>query len=438
MREKRGLFEAIFGKRKPQELNGYSEYKLLNSYQSNFIPFSGNAWEVNTVRAAIHSFARRAATVQPRHIRRGDGKMLDVTSELNNILQYQPNPYTTAYKFYYRIAAQYKLYNNAFVYPVWSPSGKLEALYNINAQEIQLLEYQGELFCKFRFYNGKSYTFPYADFIHIGSMFADNDIFGSDNAAITPVLQTANTFNQSMSKFAELVAIVRGILKVQASTKNEDLKARRDDFIRDNLKMENNGAGVIVTDNKYDYTPINDKQTPIPQGQLAYIKGEIYDYFGTNEAIVQNKATAEQEDDFYEGEVKPFLMQIQQAFTNCFFTKKERGYGNEIVAEGNKLQYAKLSDKLAAVKYLSEIGGLMLDQALTTLGFPPIGGEEGKRRVQTLNMVNAALADAYQLGAGAGNKPNDAPPDDKKPANEPEDDTDGEAAAETDGKEDEE
>ena len=434
MREKRGLFEAIFGKRKPQELNGYSEYKLLNTYQSNFIPFSGNAWEVNTVRAAIHSFARRAATVQPRHIRRGDGKMLDVTSELNNILQYQPNPYTTAYKFYYRLAAQYKLYNNAFVYPVWGANGKLEALYNINAQEIKLLEHQGELFCKFNFYNGRSYTFPYADFIHIGSMFADNDIFGSSNAAIMPVLQTANTFNQSMSKFAELVAIVRGILKVQASTKNEDLKARRDDFIRDNLKMENNGAGVIVTDKKYDYTPITDKQTPIPQGQLTYIKGEIYDYFGTNEAIVQNKATAEQEDDFYEGEVKPFLMQIQQAFTNCFFTRKERGYGNEIVAEGNKLQYAKLSDKLAAVKYLSEIGGLMLDQALTTLGFPPIGGEEGKRRVQTLNMVNAALADAYQLGAGA----DGTPPDDKKPADEPEDDTDGEAAAETDGKEDEE
>lgn len=400
MKERRGLFEAIFGKKKPQSLDGYSEYKLLNTYQSNFIPFSGNAWEVNTVRAAIHSFARRAATVQPRHIRRGDGKMLDVTSELNNILQFQPNSQTTAYKFYYRLATQYKLYNNAFIFPVWGAGGKLEALYNINAQEIQLLEYQGELFCKFRFYNGKSYTFPYADFIHIGSMFADNDIFGSDNAAIMPVLKTANTFNQSMSKFAELVAIVRGILRVNASTKNEDLKARRDDFIRDNLKMENNGAGVIVTDNKYDYTPITDKQTPIPQGQLEYIKGEIYDYFGTNEAIVQNKATSEQEDDFYEGEVKPFLMQIQQAFTNCLFTKKERGYGNEIVAEGNKLQYAKLSDKLSAVKYLSEIGGLMLDQALTTLGFPPIGGEEGKRRVQTLNMVNAALADKYQLGEG--------------------------------------
>lgn len=427
MAEKRGLFEAIFGKR-PQSGEGYTEYKLLNSYQSNFIPFSGNAWEVNTVRAAIHSFARRAATVQPRHIRRGDGKMLDIEDSVyNNILQYQPNPQTTAYKFYYRLAVQYKLYNNAFVYPVWSSRGQLEALYVVNAQEIQLLEHAGEMYCRFKFNNGKSYTFPYSEIIHIGSMFADNDVFGSSNEAIMPVLQTANTFNQSMSKFAELVAIVRGILKVQASTKTEDLKARRDDFIRDNLKMENNGAGVIVTDNKYDYTPISDKQTPIPQGQLAYIKSEIYDYYGTNENIVQNKATPEQEDDFYEGEVKPLLMQIQQAFTNCFFTKKERGFGNEIVAEGNKLQYAKLSDKLAAVKYLSEIGGLMLDQALVTLGFPPIGGEEGKRRVQTLNMVNAEKADEYQLGEKTKTEEPKAEGDDgAAPVAAPESNTNGE------------
>ena len=423
--EKRGLFETIFGKKKPVgQDNNYTIYQLLNSYQSNFVPFSGNAWEVSMVRAAIHSFARRAATVQPRHIRRGDGKMLDVMSELNNILQFKPNDLTTAYKFYYRLAAQYKLYNNAFVYPVWGKGGKLEALYNINAQEIQLVEYQGELFCKFRFYNGKTYTFPYTDFIHIGSMFADNDVFGDGNEALQPVLKTANTFNQSMSKFAELVAIVRGILKVQATTKNEDLKARRDDFIRDNLKMENNGAGIIVTDNKYDYTPITDKQTPIPQGQLDFIKSEIYNYFGVNEDIIQNKATPEQEDAFYEGEIKPFLMQIQQAFTNCFFTAKERGYGNEIVAEGNKLQYAKLSDKLAAIKYTSEIGAITIDQALTTLGFPPIGGEDGRRRVQTLNMVNAQLADKYQLGEDAPEPKKDEPKEPQKQEEQPKENQD--------------
>ena len=422
-KERRGLFEAIFGRKGPQNLTGFTAYQLLNSYQSSFTPYSGDAWDVSTVRAAIDAFARRAATVQPRHIRRGDGKLVDVTSELNNILQFQPNPTKTAYQFYYRLAAQFKLYNNAFVYPVWGPTGKLMALYNVNASTIDLLEYKGELYCRFKFYNGKSYTFPYTDFIHVGSMFADHDVFGSDNSALSPVLATANTFNQSMGKFAELVAIIRGILKVNNSLKGEDLNARRDDFIRDNLRMENNGAGIIVTDNKFEYVPITDKQTPIPTGQLEYIKGEIYDYFGTNEAIVQNKATPDQEDEFYEGAVKPFLTQLQQAFTNCLFSAKERGYGNEIVAEGNKLQFAKLGDKLNAIKYLSEIGALQLDQALTTLGFPPIGGEEGKRRVQTLNVVNAAKADQYQLNEPPRKaEPKKEPAPEEEPPEDPDDD----------------
>ena len=413
MKERRGLFEAIFGK-KPQKTDGYTEYKLLNSYQSNFVPFSGNAWEVNMVRAAVHSFARRAATVQPRHIRRGDGKVLDVeSSTYNNILQFKPNPTTTAYKFYYRLAAQYKLYNNAFAYPVWNEAtGRLEAIYNINAQEITLLDHEGELFCKFRFNNGKSYIFPYADLVHIGSMFADNDVFGSDNGALMPVLKTANTFNQSMSKFAELVAVVRGILKVQASTKNEDLNRRRDDFIRDNLKMESNGAGVIVTDAKYDYTPITDKTTPIPATQLAYVKEEIYDYLGVSKEIVENTATPQQEQAFYSGEIAPFFRRLSQAFSNVLFTEREFGYGNRIVFSANSVQFATLPEKVTAAKFLTEIGAATLDQILTMFDMPTIGGEEGARRVQTLNMVNAKLADKYQTGGNT-------PPDDTTPPGEP-------------------
>lgn len=415
MPEKRGLFKKIF--KKSNQAGNATRYQLLNSYQSSFVPFSGRAYDVNTVRAAVDSFARRAATVKPRHIHRRNGKIEDATNGFNEILQFKPNPYTTAYKFYYRLATQYKVFHNAFAYPVWNElTGKLEAIYNINANRIDLIEYEGEMYCKMTFSNGNVYVCAYADLIHIGTHFNENDVFGDNNEPIITVLETADTFNQSMSKFAELIAVVRGILKVQASTKSEDLKARRDEFIKDNLKMENNGAGVIVTDTKYDYTPINDKQTPIPTGQLSYVKNEIYDYYGTNEKIVQNKATPDEEEAFYEGEIRPFYVQLEQALTNCLLSRKERGFGNEIIAEGNKLQYAKLPDKLAAVKYLSEMGALEYDQALTTLGFPPIGGEEGKRRVQTLNMVNAQKADEYQLG-GKTDPPKNS--NEANPGNEP-------------------
>jgi HK97 family phage portal protein len=421
--ERRGLFETIFGKKKQPDKE-YSQFKLLNSYQTQFIPFSGNAWDVDTVRAAVHSFARRAAVIQPQHIRYNGGRIDPVRDEMNYIMQYRPNPYSTAYKFYYRLATQYKLYNNVFIYPVFDEKAKLSAMYIVNANQVELLEAEGILFCRFSFASGKKYVLPYTEIIHVGSMFNENDIFGSENRAIGPVLDTANTFNQSMAKLAELVAIIRGILEVQTTTKNEDLKSRRDEFVRDNLQMENNGSGVIVTDNKYKYTPINDKQQPIPTGQLDYVKTEVYDYFGTNEKIVQNKATPEEEGSFYDGELKPFFAQLQQAFTNILFTDKERGYGNEIRVEGNKLQFASTQDKLAVCQYLSNIGALELDQALTTLGFPAIGGTEGKRRVQTLNVVNADKADEYQLGSGK-NKDKDKDEDDKPKDNDNEEDEKG-------------
>lgn len=398
---KRGLFAAIFGKDKTYQTA--TQYTLLNSNQTVFVPFSGKAYDINTVRASVDAFARRAAKVKPRHIRRSDVDFINVSkSRYNRLIQFRPNPYTSAYKFYYRIATQYKIYNNAFVYPVWNTvTGELEALYNVNAYAVELVSVGGEMYCKMRFATGNVYTCPYADLIHISRHNNENDVFGDNNKPITPVLQTADTFNQSMGKLAELVAVIRGILKVSQVTKDADLNRRRDEFIRDNLKIENNGSGVIVTDNKYEYTPITDKQTPIPTGQLEYVKGEIYDYFGVNEAIVQNKETPEQASAFYNGEIAPFYEQLSQAFTNALFSGREFGYGNEIIFEGNSLQNEKLSDKTAALKFLADIGAITVDNVLLTYNMSPLGGSEGARRVQTLNMVNAALADQYQLGDSA-------------------------------------
>lgn len=410
-----GLFEKIFGK-KTENVATQGYYKLLNTWQSSFTPFSGNAYDISTVRAAINGFARRAALVHPRHIRRTGDTIVDVAdSKHNRLLQIQPNPYTSAYKFFYRIATQYKLYNNAFVYPVWNPETlEIEAYYNINANSIELLEAQGELFVRMTYANGNIYVCPYTDLIPIGSHFNNNDIFGENNRPIKQVLDTANTFNQSMAKSAELVAVIRGILEVTAVSKDEDVKLQRDRFIKDNLSIDNNGSGVIVTDQKRKYTHIQDKQTPIPTGQLTYIKNEIYDYFGTNESIIQNKETPEEAEAYYNSELKPFFEQLTQVFTAATFTGRELGYGNMIVFEGESLQNTKITEKTAALKFLADIGALTVDQALIAYGLAPIGGEEGKRRVQTLNMVNAVKADKYQLGDS------DTSPEDGTESNEEE------------------
>lgn len=391
----RGLFEAVFGKR-PTSGSNLPAFRLLSSYDSSFTPFNGRAWDIGTVRAAVDAWARNAAKIQPRHIRRAGGRRETVHDSLERILQVRPNPYMTAYAFYYRVAAQFVVYNNAFILPVFD-GGKLTALYPINASRVDLVEDMGGMYARLTFATGNVYTVPYEHLVHLRRHYLDNDIFGDDNRPLLPALETADAFNQSMSKFAKLVSVIRGVLEAMTVTKQEDLKARRDEFVRDNFSMEANGSGVIITDSKHKYTPIQQKETPIPTGQLEFVRREIYDYFGMNEAIVQNKATPEEMDAFYRGQLVPFYMQLAQGLTNAIFTEREQSFGNEVLCEMDRIQFETLDKRVEAAQFLTNIGALELDQVLEVFGFPPIGGEEGKRRVQTLNMVNAAIADKYQL-----------------------------------------
>lgn len=411
----RGLFESIFGKHSTSGSN-LPAFRLLSSYDSSFTPFNGRAWDIGTVRSAVDAWARNAAKIQPRHIRRAGGRRETVHDGLERILQTRPNPYMTAYAFYYRVAAQFVVYNNAFILPVFD-GGKLTALYPINASRVDLVEDMGGMYARLTFATGNVYTVPYEHLVHLRRHYLDNDIFGDDNRPLLPALETANAFNQSMSKFAKLVSVIRGVLEAMTVTKQEDLKARRDEFVRDNFSMEANGSGVIITDSKHKYTPIQQKETPIPTGQLEFVRREIYDYFGMNEAIVQNKATPEEMDAFYRGQLVPFYMQLAQGLTNAIFTEREQSFGNEVLCEMDRIQFETLDKRVEAAQFLTNIGALELDQVLEVFGFPPIGGEEGKRRVQTLNMVNAAIADKYQLESNGTKTTEDPPP--QKPQEPP-------------------
>jgi len=411
----RGLFESIFGKHSTSGSN-LPAFRLLSSYDSSFTPFNGRAWDIGTVRSAVDAWARNAAKIQPRHIRRAGGRRETVHDGLERILQTRPNQYMTAYAFYYRVAAQFVVYNNAFILPVFD-GGKLTALYPINASRVDLVEDMGGMYARLTFATGSVYTVPYEHLVHLRRHYLDNDIFGDDNRPLLPALETANAFNQSMSKFAKLVSVIRGVLEAMTVTKQEDLKARRDEFVRDNFSMEANGSGVIITDSKHKYTPIQQKETPIPTGQLEFVRREIYDYFGMNEAIVQNKATPEEMDAFYRGQLVPFYMQLAQGLTNAIFTEREQSFGNEVLCEMDRIQFETLDKRVEAAQFLTNIGALELDQVLEVFGFPPIGGEEGKRRVQTLNMVNAAIADKYQLESNGTKTTEDPPP--QKPQEPP-------------------
>ena len=161
-----------------------------------------------------------------------------------------------------------------------------------------------------------------------------------------------------------------------------------------------------------DYTPINEKASPLSKDQLEYTKNAIYDYFGVNEAIVQNKFKEDEWTAFYEGAIEPIAIQMSQCFTNCLFTDTERSYGNEVMFEANRLQYASNTTKVSVVKELAPIAVLMIDDVREIFNLAPLPNGEGQKVLQSLNYINANIADSYQSNG-------DTPPPPKEDEEDP-------------------
>lgn len=412
----RSLFKTIFGdKEKPtqNDATGFNMYSLLNSFNSTFYTSTGNAWDMDVVRSSVDAYCRNFAKLKAKHVR--DGKT--GKSKIERLLNYRPNSQMEAYSFYYKIAANLKLTNNAFIYPEYSTSGEIVAFWPLMSNRLELLEKNGQLFIRFTFYTGKQKVVPYDNIIHMRGHFYDHDIFGSKNTALRPALDTANVINQGVSNSAKLINSIRGILSAKISQKDEDLAKARDKFVENNFRISSNGSGVIVTDTKMDYTPINEKSVPINSDQLSYTKNAIYDYFGVNEEIVQNKFDENKWTAFYEGAIEPVAIQMSQCFTNALFTDNERNFGNEIMFEANRLQYASTSTKVTVVKELSPMGVLMKDDIREIFNMSPLPNGEGKKILQSLNWINAEKADEYQSNKNT--TPNNEPPKEEPPETEP-------------------
>lgn len=409
--KKRGLFKTIFGstpKNTMSDATGFNVYSLLNSFQTTYYNNTGVAWDMDIVRSAVDAYCRNFAKLKAKHTRVGKtGK-----SKIEKLLNYKPNSQMEAYSFYYKIAANLKLTNNAFIYPEFSPNGEILNFWPLMSNRISLLEKDGQLYIKFMFKTGKIKVVPYENLIHMRGHFFDHDIFGSKNNALIPALETAGAINNGISNFAKMINSIRGILSATVPSKDEDLSKKRDDFVKNNFQMSSNGSGIIVTDTKMSYTPINEKSTPISADQLTYVKNAIYDYFGVNEAIVQNKFDENQWNAFYEGAIEPISIQMSQCFTNNLFTENERNFGNEITFEANRLQYASNNTKISIVKELAPLGVLRKNAILEIFNMAPLPDDEGDKVIQSLNWINADKADDYQT---KGNKTTPPPKEEDLP-----------------------
>jgi HK97 family phage portal protein len=388
------IFEFLkkFFKKEPTQLE---RAELLNGGTNFYTRYSGDAYASDIYRAAVDAIARNAAKLKGSHVINVKGQKNEGNKGLNRLLQVRPNPYMTAYDLIYKLVTHYYLHNNAFAYLQKDNNGYLLGIYPLRPQNIEFMsDQQDNLYCKFLFAGGKSYTLPYTDVLHVKRHFNDNDLLGDDNAAIMPALEVAHTQSEGMRAAIKSTATIRGILKYTQILAPEKLKQEKDAFIRDYLSVSNTG-GVIVIDEKANYTPLEAQPLTIDERQLGAIKQKIYEYLGISEKIVNSTYNEDEWAAFYESTIEPLAVQLSLELTDKIFTIREQTYGNSIIFESNRLQFASTETKTNILKELMPLGLFTVNQALEILNLPAV--EDGDKRLQTLNMVNAAKADQYQL-----------------------------------------
>ena len=287
-----------------------------------------------------------------------------------------------------------KEYNNAFAYLDKDNKGSLRAVYPITASSVNILsDNAGGLYCSFVLRSGKTVILPYGDIIHLRRYFNDDDVLGADNTAIMPGIELAQTQNEGIINGIKAGAAIRGILSFTQLLAPDKLKKEKEAFVADYLSMDN-GSGVIATDTKMSYTPIENKPVILNADQAQEIKSKIYDYLGVTEPIVNSSYNEDQYSAFYESTLEPIATALSQEFTAKLFNDREQAYGNSILFESGRLQFTSNATKVQLIKELMPMGLLTINQALEILNLP--GVTDGDRRLQALNMIDADKAAAYQ------------------------------------------
>ncbi len=389
-----GLFDKLFKRTKEPVKTERAEF--LSNSTSVFTPWSGDAYSNDIYRAAVDAISRNAAKLKGSHvITYADHKEQPKNSKINRLLQVQPNPYMSAFDMLYKMVTHYFLYNNAFAYLQKDERGQLEGIYPLRALHVDFLaDPNNELYCKFLFANSREVILPYVDIIHLRRNFNNNDLLGDPNTALSPALELAHTQNEGYMNGIKSSANIRGILKFTQIMAPEKLKEEKERFINDYLSIANDG-GIVATDQKMEYVPIDITPVIIDEKQIQAIKTKIYDYLGVSEAIVNSSYTEDEWAAFYESTLEPIAVQMSLEFTRKLFNEREQAFGNTIIFESGRLQFSSNKTKIRLIAQLVPYGLLTINQALEILNLP--GVKDGDKRLQTLNVVDALKANQYQL-----------------------------------------
>ena len=373
-----------------------AKVKLMTEQGNSYFLWSGSVYQSDIVRACMRPKVKQIGKLVGKHIREtinddGTRKLVTNPSYYIKMLLEEPNPLMTGQMLQEKLAAQLILNCNAFALINRNADGLPVEIYPITATSVEAIyEKYGTLSLRFTMKNGKIYTFPYTDIIHLRDDFNENDIFGSSRVPVLlPELNVVTVSDQGIINAIKNSSVVRWLLKFTNSLRPDDLKTQAEEFAENYLKTEN-GLGVAAVDSKADAVQINANDYVPNAAIMDRTKQRIYALFNTNEKIVMSNASEEERNTYFDSEIEPVLIQLSDEYTRKLFTRRERSFGNQIVFEASAWDTASFSTKLNLAQMVDR-GALTPNEWRKAFNLAPVdGGDQTIRRLDTAVVGNTA------------------------------------------------
>lgn len=366
-----GLFEMIFGKRKPPKDTG-GIWQTLTGYAPAFSTWGGQIYESELIRASVDAISRAASKLEVTV--QGSAK-----PKLRAAVRSGPNPWQTWPQFLYRLTTILYVRNNAFIIPLNDELGGLVGYVPVLPANAEIVTDEGNLpWFRFSFANGKRTALPMAEVGLVTRFQYKDDYFGESNAALTPTMDMISMQQQGIPEAIRNSATFRFMARLANFARAEDLRKERERFNREQLSS--GSGGVLLFPNTWDsIQQIDSKPWTVDADQMKLIQQSVYTYFGVNEDVLMNKAVGDSWSAFYEGCVEWLSIQISDVMSRMTFSDRERAAGNGLFLTANRLQYMSNRDKLNVSAQMADRGLMRVNEIRAIWNLPPLPPELGDR-----------------------------------------------------------
>ena len=366
------LFDKIFrpgdAKKSDDALRAQTLFKTLTAYQPVFTSWGGAIYESEIVRAAIDARAR--------HISKLRVELIGTANQsLQSKLRLAPNQWHTWSQELYRISTILDICNTCFVAPVFDERMIITGVYAVLPTRCSLIDYKGELWLRYQFSTGDIGAVELRKCAILTKHQYKEDFFGSSNRPLHDTMQLIHIQNQGIEEAVKNTSTFRFMAQLSNFAKPEDLAKERERFTAENLSTESDAGGFLLFPNTYkDIRQVDVKPYTVDADQMEQIRTNVFNYFGVNEDVLQNKAFGDAWSAFYEGAVEPFAIQFSESMTKALFSERERAQGSELIATSNRLQYMSNADKLNVSSQLLDRGIFSINDVRDIWNLPHVEG----------------------------------------------------------------